>query len=81
MTAFSLGPGLTELTVFGGTAIPWKGSEDKQPKLAETTLLQVGEKYIKYIPHYMYTLLTCIHVLYIYFFVVQLSMYTVIWSL
>ena len=43
ITAFSLGPKLTEVTAFGGTALPWKGGEDKQPKLAETTLLQFGE--------------------------------------
>ena len=40
LTAFSLGPGQTEVTVFGGTAEPWAGSDDKQPKLADTTLLQ-----------------------------------------
>ena len=43
LTAFSLGPGLTEVTVFGGTPEPWVGSDEKQPKLADTTLLQFSE--------------------------------------
>ena len=43
LTAFSLGPGLTEVTVFGGTAEPLIGSVEKQPKLADTTLLQFSE--------------------------------------
>ena len=42
-TAFSLGPGLTEVTVFGGTAEPLTGSDEIQPKLADTTLLQFSE--------------------------------------
>lgn len=49
ITAFSLRPGLTEVTAFGGTALPWKGGEDKQPKLAETTLLQFGASIHSYI--------------------------------
>ena len=43
LTAFSLGPGLTEVTMFGGTAEPWTISDEKQPKLADTTLLQFSE--------------------------------------
>ena len=43
LTAFSLGPGLTEVTMFGGTAEPWAGSYETQPKLADTTLLQFSE--------------------------------------
>ena len=43
LTAFSLGPGLTEVTVFGGTAALWAGSDEIQPKLADTTLLQLSE--------------------------------------
>ena len=43
LTAFSLGPGLTEVTVFGGTAEPYSGSDETQPKLADTTLLQFSE--------------------------------------
>ena len=43
LTAFSLGPGLTEVTAFGGTAEPWAGSDEKQPKLADTTLLKFSE--------------------------------------
>ena len=29
--------------MFGGTAEPWAGSEEKQPKLADTTLLQFSK--------------------------------------
>ena len=43
LTAFSPGPGLTEVTVFGGTAEPWNGSIETQPMLADTTLLQFSE--------------------------------------
>ena len=43
LTAFSLGPGLTEVTMFGGTAEPSTGSTETQPKLADTTLLQFSE--------------------------------------
>lgn len=42
VAATYLKPGFTELTMFGGTAIPWKGSDDRQPKLAKTTLLEFG---------------------------------------
>ena len=42
-TAFSLGPGFTEVTMFGGSAEPLIGSDEKQPKLANTTLLQFSE--------------------------------------
>ena len=47
LTASSLGPGLTEVTVFGGTTEPWVGSDEKQPKLADTTLLQFSKCAIK----------------------------------
>ena len=40
LTATSLGPGLTEVTMFGGTAQQLTGSDDALPKLADTTLLQ-----------------------------------------
>ena len=43
LTAFSLGPGLREVTMFGGTAEPPTGSDETQPKLADTTLLQFSE--------------------------------------
>ena len=43
LTAFSMGPGLTEVTVFGGTPEPPTGSDETQPKLADTTLLQFSE--------------------------------------
>ena len=42
-TACYLGPRLTEVTMFGGTPKPFSGNEDKQPKLADTTLLQFSE--------------------------------------
>ena len=43
LTASSLGPGLTVVTVFGGSAEPPTGSDETQPKLADTTLLQFSE--------------------------------------
>ena len=43
LTAISLGPGLTEVIEFGGTSYPWTGSDDTQPKIADTTLLQFSE--------------------------------------
>ena len=43
LTAFSLGPGLTEVMEFGGTSEPATASNDTQPKLADTTLLQFSE--------------------------------------
>ena len=43
LTASSLGPGLTVVTVFGGSAEPLTGSDETQPKLADTTLLQFSE--------------------------------------
>ena len=43
LTVFSLGPGLTEVTMFGGTAESLTGVEQAQTKLADPTLLQFGE--------------------------------------
>ena len=43
LTAFSLSPGLTEVMEFGGTSEPHTGSDDTQPKLADTTLLHFSE--------------------------------------
>ena len=43
ITAFSLGPGLTEVMEFGGSSEPTTGSNDTQPKLVDTTLLQFSE--------------------------------------
>ena len=43
LTAFSLDPGLTEVTMFRGTTDPWTGSHETQPKLADTTLLQFSK--------------------------------------
>ena len=43
LTAFSLGPGLTVVTMFGGSDKPWTGSDETQPKRADTTLLQFSE--------------------------------------
>jgi hypothetical protein len=40
LTAFSLGPGLTEVVEFGGTSEPLT---ETQPKIADTTLLQFSE--------------------------------------
>ena len=41
--AFSLGPESTEVTMFGGSASPWTGYDEKQPKLADTTLMQFSK--------------------------------------
>ena len=49
LTAFSLGPGLTEVVKFGGSPEPWIGSFEKQPKMADTTLLQFSEYVHNYI--------------------------------
>ena len=43
LTAFSLGPGLTEVIVFGGSAEPFTGSDETQSRLADTTLLEFSE--------------------------------------
>jgi len=44
VTAFSLGPGWTQVIMFGGCPKWEKGkSHDAQPKLAETTVLEFGE--------------------------------------
>ncbi len=44
LTAVSLAPGLTEVTMFGGSP-KWDptGIDEKQPKLADTVLLRLGE--------------------------------------
>ena len=43
LTALSLGPGLTEVVEFGGSPEPWTGSDETQPKMADTILLQFSE--------------------------------------
>lgn len=53
-TAFSLSPGLTEVTMFGGSPELSSGKDVTQPKLAETTILQFSE-YSRNVEHlYMY---------------------------
>ena len=43
-TALSLGPGRTQVTMFGGCRKwEWGKSEDTQQKLAKTTVLDFGE--------------------------------------
>ena len=42
-TAFCLVDGVTEVTMFGGSADTWAGSWEKQSKLADTTILQFCE--------------------------------------
>ena len=42
-TAFNLSTGCVEVTMFGGCPKRVPGGGDKQPKLAETTVLQLGE--------------------------------------
>ena len=51
LAAFSLGPGLTVVLQFGGTPEPWTGSDETQPKMAHTTLLEFGECYHLYYYH------------------------------
>ncbi|CAI8040274.1 hypothetical protein GBAR_LOCUS22450 [Geodia barretti] len=41
LTAFSLGSGRTDVIEFGGTPDQFIGSDEKQPKKADTTLLQL----------------------------------------
>ena len=43
LTAVSLGPGLTEVVEFGGSPDPPTGSNETQPKMADTTLLEFSE--------------------------------------
>ena len=44
VTAFSLEPGKTQVTMFGGCPkLGWRNSDDADPKLAETTVLEFGE--------------------------------------
>ena len=44
-TALSLGPGRTQVTMFGGCSKWERGeSEDSQQKLAKTTVLDFGEQ-------------------------------------
>ena len=44
VTAFIFGPGRTKVTMFGGCPKwDWLKSDDAQPKLAETTVLDFGE--------------------------------------
>ena len=43
LTALNLDPGLTVATVFGGSDKPMTGSDETQPKLADTTLLHFCE--------------------------------------
>ena len=43
LRAFSLGPGLTEVVEFGGSPELMTGSDEIQPKMADTTLLQFSE--------------------------------------
>ena len=44
ITAFNLGPGLTEATTFGGCPDIAAGKTDSdRPKLSETTLFQLGK--------------------------------------
>ena len=43
LTAVSLGPELTEVVEFGGSPDPLTGSDETQPKMADTTLLELSE--------------------------------------
>ena len=54
MAAFSLAPGLTEVTMFGGCP-KWilYAPDDQLPKIAETTMLRLGEHLVT--SHTQYT--------------------------
>ena len=43
LTAFSLGPGLTEAVEFGGSPEARTRPDETRPKMADTTLLQFSE--------------------------------------
>ena len=43
LTGISINPGLTKVVEFGGTPDSLIGSEETQPKMAGTTLLQFSE--------------------------------------
>ena len=43
LTVTCLGPGLTVVIEFGGSSDPLTGSGNRQPKIADTTLLQFSE--------------------------------------
>ena len=78
LTAFSLGPGLTEVTVFGGTPEPPTGSNKAQPKLADTTLLQFSEWLIVccYIPlQYVCTSVDIVYRVHVHVFAMYHYMY------
>ena len=49
LTAVSLGPGLTEVVEFGGSPDPLTGSNETQPKMADTTLLEFSEFHTTFI--------------------------------
>ena len=55
-TAFCVVDGVTEVTVFGGSADPWTEDDETQSKLADTTLLQ----FCKYLNMFLYQS-TCIY--------------------
>ena len=54
LTAFSLGPGLTEVVEFGGSPETSTGSDEAQPKMADTILLQFSECAHNYIFFYVW---------------------------
>ena len=43
LTAISLGPGSTEVIEFGASSDLLPAPDDRQPKIADTTLLQLSE--------------------------------------
>ena len=59
ITAFFLTDGETEVTLFGGTSDPQAVSDEKQSKLADTTLLQFCKGINTFISLYMYVLFYC----------------------
>ena len=53
LTAISLGPGMAEVVEFGGSPEPWAGSDETDPKMADTTLLQFSECANNYITFFL----------------------------
>ena len=43
VSAFTLSPGLVEATMFGGSPKYVPGKDTKNPKIAQTVVLQLGE--------------------------------------
>ena len=52
-TAFSLSPGLTEVTIFGGCPNVPSNPYVDLPQIAKTTVLRFGELLLNFLSHYI----------------------------